>query len=285
MLEISFFLIFSTTVIIGYLIIPAFSTRALVLDEERHHKLENTMEKVMSRQEASKKRRLFIFFPLILPAVAYVLVPPQDRVIWVIVAFVAGIIIPSIYVKILIRRTRQKFDDQMIDALSIMSSSFRGGLSLVQSFEAVIEEMPNPINREFAFVLGENKMGVSLEESLNHLYNRMPSTALQQMITAILLSRETGGNLPEVFTRIINNIRETRKIEQNMYTLTLQGKIQGVVMSLLPIAFCFVLYSSNRHVFNHMLESEMGQKMLIYAVVSEIIGVIMIIRISTIKDY
>ena len=180
---------------------------------------------------------------------------------------------------------REKFNDQLVDALMIMSSSFRGGLSLVQALEAVVDEMPNPINKEIAIVLGENKMGVSLEEALYHLYNRQPSTAVQQMITAILLARETGGNLPVIFTRIVNNIRETKKIQQSLDTLTLQGKIQGGVMSLLPIGFGFIVYSANRRIFDHMLQSQMGKTLLVVASVLEVVGVFFIWKVSTFKDY
>ena len=128
-------------------------------------------------------------------------------------------------------------------------------------------------------------MGVSLEDALNHLYNRMPSPALQQMITAILLARETGGNLPVIFSRIVNTIRERKKIQQNIDTLTLQGKIQGATMSLLPFGFAFIVYSTNRGFFNNMFNTEMGRMLLIYAFVSEIIGVYLIYKISTFKDF
>jgi tight adherence protein B len=128
-------------------------------------------------------------------------------------------------------------------------------------------------------------MGVSLEEAFQHLYGRMASPALQQMITAILLARETGGNLPLIFNRIVNNIRESRKIQQNLDTLTIQGKIQGVVMSILPLAFAFLLYSSNRRIFDNMLASELGRTLLIYAVISESIGAFLIWKISSFKEF
>ena len=174
---------------------------------------------------------------------------------------------------------------QLVDALMIMSSSFRGGLSLIQAIEAVVEEMPDPIATEFLSVLGENKMGVSLEEAMYHLYKRMPSVSLQQMITAILLARETGGNLPIIFSKIVTNIRENRKIQQNLDTLTLQGKIQGFVMALLPIGFGFVIFSANKRIFMNMVQTQIGQALLTYAVVSEIIGAIMIIKISSFRDF
>ena len=88
-------------------------------------------------------------------------------------------------------------------------------------------------------VLGENKMGVPLDESLNRLYRRMPSAAMQQMVTAILLARETGGNLPMIFTRIVASTRERKKIEKNLQTLTVQGKIQACRHDRLAGIFLF----------------------------------------------
>jgi len=243
------------------------------------------MEQLVPQREAKRITRLFVIAPLVLGGGFYFLFPEGMRLFGVIFGLVAGLIFPGMYVQALTRKTKEKFNSQLVDALMIMSSSFRGGLSLVQALEAVVDEMPDPINKEFGIVLGENKMGVSLEEAFQHLYSRMASTALQQMITAILLARETGGNLPLIFNRIVNNIRERRKIQQNLDTLTVQGKIQGVVMSILPVAFAFLLYSSNRRIFDNMLASELGRSLLIYAVVSQMIGAIMIWRISTFKEF
>jgi tight adherence protein B len=128
-------------------------------------------------------------------------------------------------------------------------------------------------------------MGVSLEEALNHLYRRMPSASLQQIITAVLLARETGGNLPVIFNRIVNTIRERRKIEENIKTLTLQGRIQGVVMSILPVAFGFVLYSTNPRYIDNMLTYDIGRKLLVAAVILETFGVFFIWRISRLTEY
>src|SRR3989338_3263572 len=285
MLVLSLFLVFCTVGMIGYAVIPAAYASSAVLSEKRRQGFSSRMEHLMPRQEAKKISRIFMLAPLVLGVVFYFLFPEGLQLFGVIFGLVSGFVFPSIYIQALMKMTRDKFNDQLVDALMIMSSSFRGGLSLVQAMESVVDEMPDPINKEFGIVLGENKMGVSLEEAFNHLYTRMPLSAVQQMITAILLARETGGNLPVIFTRIVTNIRETKKIQQNLATLTIQGKIQGVVMSLLPIGFAFVVYSTNRQIFDHMLHSDVGRAMLMYAVVSEIIGAFLIWHISTFKDF
>jgi tight adherence protein B len=279
------FIIFCTVALVVYTVLPAFFGSARVMGDKRQQRLANNMEQLMSRQEAKKKSRFLVLAPLIGAGGLYLLAPEGMKLYAIIIGGTFGFIFPGFYIQFLTRKTRDKFSDQLVDALMIMSSSFRGGLSLVQALEAVVEEMPDPINKEFGTVLGENKMGVSLEEALFHLYSRMPSSAMQQMITAILLARETGGNLPIIFTRIVNNIRENKKIQQNLDTLTIQGKLQGIVMSLLPIAFGFIVYSSNRRLFDHMLVSDMGRALLAYAAVSELIGAVLIWKISTFKDF
>lgn len=285
MLTIILFLVFLTVGLVGYSVIPILFGSASTLGMKQQQRFSSNIENIMSRQEAKKWGRIFVLAPFVLAIVFFVMSPEGMQLIGMIIGLVLGILFPGFYIKFLKQKTKNKFGDQLIDALMIMSSSFRGGLSLVQAIEAVVEEMPDPIRQEFATVLGENKMGVSLEEALSHLYNRMPISAVQQMNTAILLARETGGNLPEIFSRIVDNVRQTKKIQQNLDTLTIQGKIQGIVMSLLPIAFGFIVYTTNRRIFENMLHSEAGRGMLIYAVISEVIGAYMIIKISTFKDY
>ena len=154
----------------------------------------------------------------------------------------------------------------------------------MQAFESVSDEMPEPVKGEFGVVLGENKMGVSLDESLHRLYKRMPSPAMQQMVTAILLARETGGNLPNIFTRIVNSTRERKKIEKNLQTLTVQGKIQAIVMTGLPVFFFFTVSGSNPHFFDTMFNSPKGQQLLMICVVLWVLGAVSIWKISTFKD-
>ncbi|HQP10307.1 MAG TPA: type II secretion system F family protein [Candidatus Omnitrophota bacterium] len=285
MLIITLFLCFATVATVGYILTPAIYGKVAAVTDKRQQKISNKMEQLMPRQEAKKISRLFVIAPLVLGGGFYLVFPEDLRLFGVFFGVIIGLVFPGMYVQALTARIKDQFNNQLVDALMIMSSSFRGGLSLVQALEAVVDEMPDPINKEFGIVLGENKMGVSLEEALNHLYARMKSPALQQMITAILLARETGGNLPVIFNRIVTNIRESKKIQQNLDTLTIQGKIQGVVMSILPVAFAFLLYSSNRKIFDGMLSSELGRTLLIYAIISETIGAFMIWKISSFKDF
>ena len=105
------------------------------------------------------------------------------------------------------------------------------------------------------------------------------------MITAIILSRETGGNLPQIFGRIIQSIRERKKIEQNLKTLTVQGKIQAVVMTILPVFFVVGVSASNKTFFAPMLNTPDGRNALMLAGVLWVIGSFFVWKISAVSDY
>ncbi len=278
--------VFMTVALIGFAVIPMVYNSSVAFSQKRAHMMSNRLDRMMPKQQIQKILQLYLWAPICLAALLYFVI--GDSILrWFGLAggVIIGLMLPGFYARFLLLQNKTKFNNQLIDALMIMSSSFRGGLSLIQAMEAVVDEMPDPINQEFSTVLGENKMGVSLDEALNHLYNRMPSSALQQLITSILLARETGGNLPVILERIILVVREQKRIQGQIETLTLQGKIQGIVMSMLPVGFFLIIYSSNPGFFDHMFVSKVGRGLLVYAAVSETIGAFMIWKISTFKDF
>jgi len=285
MITVILFLIFCSIGILVYAISPILAQGALAVNEQQAQKLISKADLYLQDTEIQRAHNLTIILPIVLAVGGYFVFPEVLRLAGVVAGIVIGIIVPRAYVGSLINRRKARFNDQLIDALMIMSSSFRGGLSLVQAVESVVDEMPNPLKAEFGIVLGENKMGVSLEESLNRLYSRMPSVALQQMITAILLARETGGNLPVIFSRIVGTIRERKKIEQNLQTLTIQGKIQAIVMTGLPVFFVFGVSASNPKFFDVMFRIPEGKTLLMVCAVLWILGAFFIWKISRFKDF
>jgi len=284
MLIISFSCIFISIFILSFIGIPFVQKKITIASADRKQEFTDRVEPYVTKKKAQQMGILFVICPIVFGLCVYFMVPVFSFVL-VPIAVVLGFIFPYFFIKIMVRKVQKTFQEQLIDALLIMSSSFREGLSLVQAIEAVVEEMPVPIKGEFGLVLAENKMGVSLEDAMDHLYRRMPSVYLQQVITAILLARETGGNLPIIFSRIVTNIRESRKVKQDLETMTIQGKIQGIVMTLLPIAFAFVVYSTNRSVFINMVESPVGKNLLIAAAILWTIGAFLIWKISSFDDF
>jgi tight adherence protein B len=284
MLFIVFFLMFASIALLSYTLIPLAVTQAGELNKRRSQQFLRKMDRVLQEDDVQKAYRLYLVAPIALSVGGLVFAPAEFRFAGACVGVVLGLILPNMWIKHLISQRKSKFKDQMMDALMIMSSSFRGGLSLIQAFETVVDEMPDPIHHEFSIVLGENKMGVSLDETLTRLYKRMPSPGLQQMITAILLARETGGNLPAIFSRIVQSIRERKKVEQNLKTLTVQGKLQAIVMTGLPLLFIGAVSGSNPQFFDPMLKTPMGHKAIVVCVILWTVGALSVIKISTFDD-
>jgi tight adherence protein B len=178
---------------------------------------------------------------------------------------------------------KAKFHSQLVDGLMVLSSSLKAGLSFLQALEVLVEEMPQPISEEFGLIIKENKMGIRLEESFEKLNKRMPSEDLNLITTAILIARDTGGNLTVIFENLANSIREKTKISDQVKTLTTQGKWQGVIMSFLPIGFAAFIFKTNPEYLQLMLSSQLGRFLLIYAVISELVGMFLIQKLTKVE--
>lgn len=277
-------LMFIGVALFTYSGVPFLVNTYVEVNRKRARKFVSEMDRSLMQDDIKRIAPLYFIAPILLGGLGFYLSPENFQIAGLLVGAFFGIALPRFYAGMLITKRRQQFDSQLVDALMIMSSSFRGGLSLIQSMEAVAEEMPEPIRQEFSIVLGENKMGVTMDEALNRLYRRMPSPSMQQMISAILLARETGGNLPVIFSRIVQNIRERKKVEESLSVLTIQGKIQAIVMSGLPVGFFLMVNSTNPGYFHTMTTSDMGRMLLMTCVGLWVVGTLLILKISSFKD-
>ncbi len=195
-------------------------------------------------------------------------------------AAAAGLLVPLFMVKRMEAGRRQKFAGQLVDGLMILSSSLKAGLSLLQAFETLVEEMPAPISQEFSLAIRQMQMGVTLEESLLSLKRRMRLDELDLMVTAMLVARETGGDLTITFSRVINTIQERNKLIGRVKALCIQAKLQGIIMSVLPILFGLFVYKTNPTFFDVFLKDPVGKALLIYAFISEALGIVFIRKFS-----
>ncbi len=229
-----------------------------------------------------EKRKLILVSsaPLFLGVAGFILL---GNIVGAVAGFAVGLSIPAMFTRAARQRRVKQFQGQLVDCLMIFSSSLKGGLSFIQALEIVCEEMPPPASQEFGLVLKENRLGVSLEDSLEGLRIRMPIEELNLMISSILVARETGGELTRVFSRLVGTIRDNLKLKAKITTLTLQGRLQGIIMAFLPIVFALFIYKQNPHHFDIMLETDLGRQLLITAVILQIIGIILIKRISTLR--
>lgn len=139
------------------------------------------------------------------------------------------------------KRRREKFNSQLPDALATMSNALRAGFSLSQAFESVVEQGEKPMSEEFALFQQQLRVGMSFDAALESLSQRVGSEDLALVTTAILISRKTGGNVTEIFDKISETIRARLAIERKVKTLTAQGRLQGLIVSAMPVFLGVIL--------------------------------------------
>ena len=200
-----------------------------------------------------------------------------------LVGAVLGILLPDLWVRQTRAMRKRKFQAQLIDALLILSSSLRAGLSLAQAFEQLESEMSPPASQEFGLMMKAHRLGRTLEEALQRLNERMPSEELDLMTTALVVARETGGDVTGIISQLIATIRERKKLNDKVATLTLQGRLQAYIMSAVPLAFFFLVRTFSPQYFNLLLETEHGQTVLAIAGGLWLVGMFLLFRFSRVE--
>jgi tight adherence protein B len=179
----------------------------------------------------------------------------------------------------LYRKRVDKIVIQMIDALNLMSNGLKSGLSVAQALGLVVQEMPNPIQQEFQYILNQNKLGVSLEEAFNGFAKRVQSDDVEMFVTSVNILKETGGNLAETFDTIVSTIRERIRVEKKIASMVAQGFYQGILVMGVPPVMGVTLYQSDPETMTPMFTTPLGWVMILAVLGLEVAGFFVIMRI------
>lgn len=181
------------------------------------------------------------------------------------------------------KRRLSQFGKQLPEGLELIARALRAGHSLGSGIQLVANEMNDPIRSEFSRCFEEQNLGVPLEESLDNLTERVPNLDLRFFATAVILQRQTGGDLAEILDKIGTLVRERFKIWGQIQALTGEGRLSGIVLLALPPFLFIVMYRMNAEYVMMLFNDPLGQKMLAVAVVMQIIGALVIRQIINIK--
>jgi tight adherence protein B len=181
------------------------------------------------------------------------------------------------------KRRLAKFAKQLPEALELISRALRAGHSLAAGFNLVGQEMSAPICVEFNRTFEEQNLGMPLEEALANLTNRIPNLDLKFFATAVILQRQTGGDLAEILDKIGHLIRERFKIWGQVQALTGEGRLSGIVLLALPPALFVTVYRMNPDYLMLLFTDELGKKMLVGGLVMQLLGAIVIRKIVNIR--
>ncbi len=196
---------------------------------------------------------------------------------------IPGLVVPRFYVRFRQMQRIKHIDGQLVDALMLISNSLKSGYSFMQGLELCSEESPRPISSEFKRVMMETNLGMPLDDAMDNLTERVPSEDLDLVVTAVKIQRTIGGNLSEILDRIVHTIRERIRIKGEISTLTAQGKLQGIILTLLPPALTVGIYMMDPEFMRPLFFTLVGKMLLGVAIVLQVFGAIMIRKIVDIK--
>ncbi|MEM9825812.1 MAG: type II secretion system F family protein [Planctomycetota bacterium] len=176
-----------------------------------------------------------------------------------------------------------KFGNQMPEALELLGRSLRAGHSLQAGFGLVANEMHEPLSVEFGRAFEEQNFGIPLDEALEDMATRIPNMDLRFFATAVILQRQTGGDLAEILDKIGHLVRERLMILGQIQALTGEGRMSGAVLLALPPVLFLVMLKLNFEYVMMLFTDEIGRYLLCGALVSQVLGALMIKKIITIK--
>jgi tight adherence protein B len=202
------------------------------------------------------------------------------------VGLVAGVVVgagPLMYVYYMKGKRMAKLEQQLPDALDLMVRALRAGHAFSSALKMAGEEMAQPLAGEFATVHDEVNFGVSLEQALGHLSERVPLTDLRYFVVAVLIQRESGGNLTEILGNLSRLIRERLKLMGKVRVLTSEGRMSAWILCLLPFFIAGVLNLANPGFMTPLWKDPIGISIIKYMLGLMLIGIVIMRRIIKIR--
>jgi tight adherence protein B len=218
---------------------------------------------------------LLLVIPLLVAVAA-------DSIPLAVAAFALVAFLPGFVYRHLRERRLRQFIAQLPDALMALASSLRAGSSMAISLEKLVEEQRPPLSQEFELFLREQRMGVDFDTALEHMAKRIVHADFQLVVAGMRISREVGGNLAGIMETQVDILRSKAMMEGKIRALTAQGKLQGLVMTFLPVALAGILYFMEPDAMSLLFTTHTGWMVLGVVAVMETLGYLAICRITAI---
>ncbi len=211
-------------------------------------------------------------------------------VVWIFsglwfVALLASLVVfvsPKFVFHFLKKKRRQRIVTQLPDMLFAIARSMKAGSSLIQAIEIAVEEETGPIAQEFSLFMREIRIGTSFDEAMDNMSNRVGAEEINLVASGMKISREIGGNLAETLDRLADTIRRKIEMEGKIDALTAQGKMQGLVMALLPMLVGFALFHIEPDHMGRLFSEPIGWAVIVVVLFMECLGFFFIRKIVSI---
>jgi len=188
---------------------------------------------------------------------------------------------------LLVRHARTKrlelFEEQFPESIELIARALRAGHAFPTGLQMVADEIPKPVGAEFKLVYDQQAFGMSINEALKGLAERVPILDAKFFVTAVLTQRETGGNLSEVLDNLAGVIRERFKVKRQVRVVTAHGRITGWILAALPPALALILCFVSPQHMKTMVTDPLGIKMLVAGGTMQAIGTVIIRKLVNIR--
>ena len=191
--------------------------------------------------------------------------------------------LPYLYLLQKRKRRSRRFTELLPEAIDLMSRGLRAGQALPATIETIAKESDDPLRAEFRRAADEQSFGLPFREAMLNLSRRMPVPDLQFLVTAILVQKETGGNLAQILDKTSHVLRERIRVIGQMRIRTAQGRLTGGVLMGLPFVIFIGMNFLNPGYGKALFETPLGQKMVTYAAIMMVIGIVMIRKIVNVR--
>ena len=225
-----------------------------------------------------------VIMSVMLAAVGALLATTLARKSWALpVGFTIGLVILPVVVRHKRASRLYKFEENFPEALDLLSRGIRAGHAFSAGMKMVADELGDPVGPEFRKAFDEQNFGLPLKESLNNLCLRVPILDVRFFSTAVLIQRETGGNLSEILDNLAAVVRERFKIRRQVRVHTAHGRFTGYVLMALPAFLAVALSFINPEHMNRLFEERMGQLMIMGSIVMQFVGFVWIRQVIKIE--
>lgn len=206
-----------------------------------------------------------------------------ENLLWVGLITIVAAVAPFLLLSYKRNRRRRVLNDQLCDALDFLARVLRAGHSLSTGFQMMGSELPEPIATEFRTCYDQHALGAPIEQVMIDMARRVDSSDFAFFVTSVVIQRQTGGDLAELLDNIGNVVRARIRLAQRVKALTAEGRLTGIILSILPPAMFFILYFLNPEYAGLLINTPPGRMALGVMVLLMITGQVLIRKIITVR--
>jgi len=240
-------------------------------------------QKYMAQAGLKTKPGKLLLVSVVIATAMYVIAGHYVPYYLALAACIATFFIPLAVVAWKRRSRLHLFEERFPDALDMLGRAVRAGHSFTSAMELIVQESPEPVAGEFSIAYEEQNYGIPLRDALLHLADRVPSFDVRFLVTALIVQKDSGGNLAEILDQLSRVIRERFRIRRDVRSKTAMGRLTAGILILLPFAMLALMMSINREYESVLFSDPKGPMILELAVLMQVIGALILWRVVHIE--